>query len=225
MTALYGATFMQIDNTSPNPEIYSVFRRITFDLYGHCILINKTETCNKAPAPEMFTNFFSPSTFPKVGTPQQFVDALKFIKGNNSYVWYPLLFGTVIGFIALCVSVFAAKVGTKKVIVWFGGIVFVTFICIIVSLGISQKVYGDLLPSVLSTPMTVTAVVNNRTVALTGTPAQLGIKSRQLDGNNYLIGSLVMFIVTLGGTLRWWFDGDAGVPKMSPFGTRAMVKV
>lgn len=208
MLALYRSDYFIVDNTSPDPEIYSIFRQIVFDLYGHCILINKTWTCRKAGADSIFTGFYNfENALPKVGTPQQFVDSLAAFRGHNPYVFYPLFFATIGGILSIIAVCVAAKVKTKKSIIWVGGSVMVTFLLIAISLGLSVKIYDDMLPDLLNNPMSVTVVRNNRTVNLVGTPAMLGIKSKTSDGIPIIASSLIVLVGSLILSVRWWFEG------------------
>ena len=208
MVSLYKSDYFRVDNTSPDPEIYSIFRQIIFDLYGHCILINKTWTCRKAGSDTIFTGFYDlQNALPKGGTPQQFVDSLASFRGHNPYVFYPLFFATIFGVFSIIAACVAAKVKTRKSIIWVGAITFVTFLCIAIALGLSVKVYDEMLPDLLNNPMSVTVVRNNRTVNLVGTPAMLGIKSKSLEGISTMASSLAVLVVSLILSVRWWCEG------------------
>lgn len=201
--------FFVILNDSRYVEVASAFRKITLYLQGYCITsISGSLECFSYSFLEMFYKMPDYSKIPKKVSPNDIPLIFQNFPGQNPYVFIPM----VISEIVACVCFFAAikamsKNSYKLSIMVTTGFTFLLVTILSVAMGISDKIYKDVLPTLLNNPITSQVTTTSGKTQMTGRLVDVGITFTTGNGRNMLIVALVLSIVAFFVGLRWTVEG------------------
>jgi hypothetical protein len=209
--AMAQSIFFTIVNGSRYVEVASIFRRIELSLQGNCMYFaDGISICRKMSFSEMFYRFPDFSTIPSKVAPTDLPAIFQTIYGQDPMVFIPLFILEICTVLAFLLSVRCMYKTARSTIIKLCIANFFLLIISALCLGLSDKIYGDVLPSALNKVVTVEVERDGGTVELTGRPTDIGIgfKWNDEDGRCILISLVVLHVSMFLVTLRWIFEGN-----------------
>jgi hypothetical protein len=206
---LASTKFFTISNRSRFVEIAVIFDRIDLYLQGHCLrFVDGTEVCRKLSFTEMFYRFPDYSSIPLHIGPADIPELFAVIPGQNNYVFIPLVVAELLSFVCLTMAIRAFKKTTRRSIIQLCVPTTLLMVLVAVCLGVSNKIYGEVIPSLLNKPMTVQVTSGGNTTSVTGRPTDVGIGFAKDSGGMSLLGGvLAVGILAFLINLRWIPEG------------------
>jgi hypothetical protein len=205
---LTSTKFFSIHNRSHYVEVANLFDTIDLYLQGHCIkFVNGQIICQTLSFPEMFYKFPNYSIIPNTITPSDFPIIFSTIPGQNNFIFIPLFIAEFVAFICFIMGINAFKTIKRRSILFLCIPSMVLMIILAACVGISNKIYNDILPSMLNKPMNVQVEKNGELVSLSGKATDIGIKFATNNGTSMLAGILVTTILSLLVNIRWIPEG------------------
>jgi len=201
------AIFFIVNNKSNYPEIGDAFSKIELYLNGHCIfMVDKSMSCSRQNFLEMFYKMPNFASMPTKFSPVDIPFIFSSISVNNPLVFIPLILTETVALVSFSFGYVSFIKMTRKYIIRniITNVIMLLFCSI--SLGISEKIYNDIIPSNINRPITVTVQNSGSSSSseLTGKPGVVGIYFNSWsNGKNYLVTLVIMSCLTMLMSCRW----------------------
>lgn len=206
------AIFFVVVNKSNYLEIANLFQKIEFTLQGNCIsFIGGGQICRKLGFFEMFYKMPDFSKIPAKAQPADFPAIFQTIPGQNPYVFIILFIFELFLVATLATGAAAMRKTSRKMLIKVALMSGVCLTLAAIAIGISEKIYTDVVPNALNKPTTTQVFRDGVTMDVSGKPTDFGLRFNKSVGSEYILSILMLSIFNFVVTLRWIAEGTIPV--------------